>query len=160
MGKTRIPGVSEILKKVGLSKDYLGIDPFYAQRGIATHKAIELHLKGILDPCSLDPVVVPHFGAFLKFWGNRKEEIIYDWKCSKSHDRVAELQGQAYKILAVQNGLGTTYNIDAIVGLPFIVVELRDDGTFMDFDYGKDYEQWSSVLDLYRWRMKRKGESK
>lgn len=174
--KKRIPGVSEVLQKVGLAKNYDGVDPFYAQRGIATHKAIELHLKGILDRDSLDPVVVPHFEAFLKFWGNRDEKMlalempmvdlgfsfagtpdlitnkaIYDWKCSKDHDRVAELQGQAYKILGMGEGFTHEYT-----ALPFIVVELHDDGEPVPFEYGNDIEQWSSVLDLFRWKTKKR----
>lgn len=164
MGKKRIPGVSEILKKVGLSKDYSEIDPFYRDRGIATHKAIELHLKGILDLKSLDPAVEPCFRAFLTYWEGHTDKIIalekpmssgedfagtpdlitdkaiYDWKCSKSHDKVAELQGAAYKMFLPPPRL------------PFIVVELHDDGTFEPFDYGDSVSHWPSVMDLYRWK--------
>lgn len=167
LGKKRIPSVSEILQKVGLSKKYDGVDPFYRDRGIATHKAIELYLKGVLDPLSLDPAVVPCFDAFMKyitahplskirhletplvsengsFAGTPDlitEDCIYDWKCSKSHDKVAELQGQAYKILSGRS-------------IPFIVVELHDDGIFETFDYGTSTEQWESVMALYEWRTK------
>lgn len=171
MGKKRIPGVSEILQRVGLTKKYDNIDPFYRDRGIATHKAIELFLKGVLDMSTLDVSVKPCFEAFLKystdcplgeilalekpmcdnsnsFAGTPDlitERAIFDWKCSKSHDRVAELQGQAYKEL-------TIFQPEFIKARPFIVVELHDDGTAAEFNYGDGYEQWSSVLDLYRWR--------
>ncbi len=170
IGKKCIPGVSEILQKVGLSKDYSQIDPFYRDRGIATHKAIELHLKGILDPASLDPAVKPCFQAFLAYWKGRSEPIlalekpmadlsdsfagtpdlithkaIYDWKCSKSHDRVAELQGQAYQCLAIDNH---------ILGTPFIVVELHDDGSFSEYPYGDNCKEWGDVMSLYRWKTK------
>src|ERR1041384_2280356 len=67
IGKKRIPGVSEILQRVGLVKDYKGIDPYYRDRGIATHKAIELYLKGTLDIESLDPAVKPCFEAFMSY---------------------------------------------------------------------------------------------
>jgi hypothetical protein len=168
VGKTRVPSVSEILQKIGLTKNYDGVDPFYRDRGIACHKAIELHLKGILDPASLDPNIKPQFDAFLKFWqGHFKEMVIalehpfakgiefagtpdlitetgiWDWKCSKDHDKVAELQGQAYKHLSLQIH---------VPALPFIVVELHDDGTFKEFDYGVGFSQWDSVMDLYRWK--------
>src|ERR1035437_3351149 len=130
IGKKRVPGVSEIMQKVGLTKNFDGVDPFYRDRGIATHKAIELYLKGILDPTSLDPAIKPQFEAFLQFWDKHMNEkilalevpmvdqaatfagtpdlitdaAIYDWKCSKAHDKVAELQGQAYKILGLGAG--------------------------------------------------------
>ena len=168
-GPKRIPGVSEILTKVGLSKDFKGVDPFYRDRGIATHKAIELYLQGILDPTSLDPAIRPQFEAFLGYWDKHMDEkiialekpmadnlefagipdlvtekAVYDWKASKSHDRVADLQGQAYKHL-VEKNLNQT--------LPFIVVELHDDSTSEVFDYGSKSNEWPSVLTLYRWRL-------
>ena len=74
------------------------------------------------------------------------DQAVYDWKCSKDHDRAAELQGQAYKILAMANGFPIK---------PFKIVELHDDGTFKEFDYGEGIEEWSSVMDLYRWRTKK-----
>jgi len=173
LGEKRIPGVSEILQKVGLTKNYDGVDPFFRDRGRATHKAIELHLQGILDPSSLDLAVTPHFEAFLKYWDKRKEDLtalecpmadpllefcgtpdlvtdraIYDWKCSKSHDKVADLQGQAYKILALKK----LSDLDR----PFLVVELHEDGTFEEFNYGTQYAEWASVLSLYRWRISRR----
>ncbi len=171
IGKKRIPGVSEILQKVGLVKDYKGVDPFYRDRGIATHKAIELHLSGSLDPESLDPNVKPCFEAFLKYSADHPlgdilalekpmvnlsetfagtpdlitTKAIFDWKCSKSHDKVAELQGQAYACLAFHLNHEHIYR-------PFIVVELHDDGTYEEFNYGSDYHRWISVMDLYDWR--------
>ena len=186
IGKKRIPGVSEILAKVGLTKDYKGIDPFYRDRGIATHKAIELYLKGILDESTLDPAIQPCFQAFLAYQkahplGNIlaiekpmsnlsdtfagtpdliTDKAIYDWKCSKSHDRVADLQGQAYKHLAFENWLDIRNSPTDITRLPFIVVELHDDGIYVPYPYGSTYEQWSSVMDLYRWRTGKNEEGK
>lgn len=166
LGKKRIPGVSEILSKVGLAKTYEGVDTFYRDRGTATHKAIELYLKGRLDQSSLDPAIQPQFRAFLSYWTGRPDTImqiehplamangefagipdlvtnwaIYDWKCSKDHDRTAELQGQAYKMLV---GGDQT----------FIVVELHDDGTFEEFNYGDKTDLWPHVLELFRWKVK------
>lgn len=162
-----VPGVSHILKTVGLTKDFSGIDPFYKERGIATHRAIELYLKGTLDEKSLDPVIVPFFQGFLKYWSTQGEKPIaiegrgyseshgyagswdletaseiIDWKCSKSHDRVAELQGEAYKILA-----GGSKR--------FRVVQLPGDGTFKCFEYGNGVDLWPAVMKLYSWRKKK-----
>jgi len=172
VGKRRVPGVSEILQKVGLSKNYEGIDTFYRDRGVATHKAIELYLKGVLDETSLDPAIQPQFNAFLDYQKAHNlgkilaleepmidqkmifagtpdlitDVAIYDWKCSKSHDRVAELQGQAYQILSLNQGFPV---------VPFTVVELHDDGTFEKFTYGEGVALWQSVMDLWGWRTKR-----
>lgn len=172
LGKKRIPGVSEILQKLKLSKDYSEVDNFYAERGKACHKAIELHLKGVLDPSSLDDAIKAQFGAFLAYWNEVHddekilalekpmtelngvfagtpdlitEKAIYDWKASKSHDRVADLQGQFYKQLAYDN-LGITLN--------FIVVELRDDGSFKEFQYGIDKKELEHVLGLWGWKQR------
>lgn len=177
INKKKVPGVNEILRKVGLLKDYSGISPFYADRGKATHLAIRYFLEGTLDTNSIDPVVKPHFEAFLKFFESRyqgkllavekpfidmavsfagtpdliTDKAIYDWKCSKDHDKAADLQGMGYKLLALNNGFGK---------LPFIVVELHDDGSFREFNYGDGVEEWASVMDLYRWRTNVKNKVK
>ena len=62
----KVPSVSTIINDL-LGSDYSNIDPFYANRGTAVHKAIELYLSGSLDKASLDEHVSPYFEAFLKF---------------------------------------------------------------------------------------------
>jgi hypothetical protein len=116
-GKKRIPGVTDILKKVGLTKSYEGVDPFYAQRGVATHLANELWMNGKLDEGSLDPQIKPFHMAFRKYVDKTGykpvdvERVFYhpdlgyacridyygdgllvDAKCTKSHDRGADYQ--------------------------------------------------------------------
>jgi len=168
LGKKRIPGVSEILQKVGLTKDWTGIDPFYAERGKATHLAIQYFLEHRLDETSLDPVIVPYFEGFKKYYSEHPmgitrcevrgafhedfcgtidcitEKEIIDWKCSKSHDKVAELQGEAYKWIEAKEGQKF---------LPFRVVQFPGDGSYEIFDYGDKASHWPSVMDLYRWKL-------
>ena len=48
-----VPSVSTIISHI-LELDYSGIDPFYADRGTAVHKAIELLIEDNLDEESLD----------------------------------------------------------------------------------------------------------
>lgn len=167
MGKKRIPGVTDILRKVGLSKDFTGIDPFYADRGKATHLAIQFFLEHRLDESSLDPVILPYFEGFKKYYTEHPmgitrcevmgsfndewagiidcvtEHEIIDWKCSRDHDKVAELQGQAYKIIECQR---------LRAPLPFKVIQFPGDGSYEVFDYGNHIQQWNSVMDLYRWK--------
>ena len=171
LGKKRIPGVSEILQKVGLSKDLTGIDPFYAERGKAVHLAIQYFLEHRLDETSLDPVIVPYFEGFKKYYvehpmgltqcevrGHFGEEFcgtidciteheIIDWKCSKSHDRVAELQGEAYKL--IERGDRTNRSFK-----PFKVVQFSGEGGYKIFDYGDKITVWPSVLEIYRWKVR------
>lgn len=158
------PRVTEIIKKVGLGKDFTGVDTFYRDRGTACHKAIELYLAGQLDESSIDESYKGHFAGFLKWWGDFKHvkfqteqhlenedyqgtidlimaEVIYDFKCSKSHDRVAEIQGAGYKKLAKNNG-------------PFIVVQFPGDGTYELTEYRAPVEIWDATWTLYKWKTK------
>lgn len=171
IGKKRIPGVSEILKSVGLSKNFDGIDPFYAQRGTAVHMAIQLFLENRLDESSLDPQIIPQWEGFRKYYAEHyfkpvaieyrgsfmddfagtidliTEHEIIDWKCSKSHDKVAELQGEAYKWITYGP---ESHSSDKF--LPFKVVQFPGDGTYEVFDYGDKAALWPSVMELYRWK--------
>lgn len=166
LGKKRLPSVSEILKTLGLSKDFTSADTFYRDRGKAGHKCIELYLKGDLDESSIDPILVPFFDGFRRYWDEHKEEIeaietvrynddwagtidlltakrVIDWKFSKSHDKVAELQGEGYKQLTDDHGVNWR---------EFRVVVFPGDGTFEIFDYGTEVENWNAVMRIYRWK--------
>jgi hypothetical protein len=173
LGDKRLPGVTSILQKVGLSKDFTGIDPFYAERGKAVHLAIQYALEGRLDEASLDPVIVPYFEGFKKYRAEHPiphprcevlgsfgdefcgiidcitDDEIIDWKCSKSHDKVAELQGEAYKW--IEASMSNPPGLEKF--LPFKVVQFPGDGSYEIFDYGDKASRWPSVMDLYRWKM-------
>ena len=162
LGGKEIPGVTSILKAIGLSKDFSGVDTFYRDRGVAVAYAIELFLKGTLDESSLDPVLVPYFDGFRQYWDkfaskpiaiektNYHQELWYagkidlvtdkriiDWKCSKSHDPVAELQGEAYKLMWGK--------------LPFDVVQFPGDGSYKVFEYGDKTDIWPAVMKTFQW---------
>ena len=64
--KMVVPSVSTIISHI-LELDYSGIDPFYADRGTAVHKAVELLIADNLDEESLDEEVIPFFKAYQKF---------------------------------------------------------------------------------------------
>jgi len=61
-----VPSVSTIISNI-LDLDYSGIDPFYADRGTAVHKAIELLIADNLDEGSLDEEIIPFLNAYKKF---------------------------------------------------------------------------------------------
>lgn len=155
------PRVTEIIKAVGLGKDFSGVDPFYKERGSAVHLAIHYYLKGTLDLDSLDPACKPYFEGFLKWWEKNKTDKfesevtvenedyygtpdlvttrIWDFKCSKSHDPVAELQGAGYKKLK--------NNAE-----PFTVVQLPGDGSYKEIEYKSHWYLWDAVWELYCWK--------
>lgn len=166
----RIPGLSEILQKVGLVKSFKGVDPFYADRGIAVHRANELWLKGDLDETSLDATCKPFFEAFkghitatgftphlieipfysekegyacrIDYYGREKGlNVLKDAKCTKSHDRGADYQLCLQAFAMVENG----YPIDRME-----ILELHEDGTAEAFNYKVDLEIAPAVLKLYR----------
>jgi hypothetical protein len=170
LGKKRIPGLSEILKKVGLVKDYKGVDPFYAQRGIATHLANSLHLDGKLDTASLDPQVRPFHFAFTRhlsdsgyspqlwekivysekegyacridYWGRQDGlNVLKDAKCTKSHDRGSDYQLCLQSFALAENG----YPIDRME-----ILELHEDGSSDPYEYPVDMAIAPAILKLYR----------
>lgn len=64
----RLPSVTEILQGLGLSKDLSFLDPFYRERGSATHACIELFFRGAEIDWNFDGVehVRPRFEKFLR----------------------------------------------------------------------------------------------
>jgi hypothetical protein len=163
-GGKEVPGVTSILKAVGLSKDYSTVDTFYRDRGIAVALAIELFLKGTLDEKTIDPAIQPYYDGFRRYWDkhaskpvgieahNGDEDLwfagkvdlitatrIIDWKCSKSHDPVAELQGEGYKTLW------------QALKLPFDVVQFDGTGDFKIFEYGDRIDTWPAVMKCFEW---------
>lgn len=63
----KVPEVSDILEGSGLFGSFDGIDPFYAERGSAVHKAIALDMADNLDESSLDPTIEVFFRAYRAF---------------------------------------------------------------------------------------------
>jgi hypothetical protein len=62
-----LPSVTKILSATGVSRDYSGISPIYAKRGIAIHKAVELVDKGTLDESSLIREITPQVRGYKRF---------------------------------------------------------------------------------------------
>lgn len=163
--KQEKPRVTDIIRALGLSKDYAGISPFYRERGIAVHKCIELFFKGTLDEESIDEVCKPYFEGFKKWWAEYScktgliqselhlenddyqgtldlcvADAIYDFKCSKSHDRAAEIQGAGYKNLLETDS-------------PFTVIQLPGDGSYKLIEYESSIALWDATWTLYQWKM-------
>lgn len=181
VGVETIPSVTQVLKELGLTRSYDGVDDFYRMRGTAVHKAIELHLRGTLDEQSVDPVCLPYFVAFKRFLQDRGDEfeselplysqslgcagtidlvqhiddssvIIYDAKCTESVDPGAELQLCAYQLLFEQNSQKKVRGK--------FPLQLRKDGSFVPPEKFKKWSDrdpkiWESAMELYRWKKRR-----
>lgn len=165
------PGANEILRAVGLAKDWSGVDTFYRDRGIAVHSAINLYLQRDLDEGSLDPVIVPYFKQFMTWFKSIPEAggllmtekplysprydfcgsvdlimngVIWDYKCSKKLDREAERQ---YK------RIGSAYRTlvweQMGFDLPFKVLLLTGDGPAIVKSWDCPMMTWDAVMTLY-----------
>jgi hypothetical protein len=171
-----VPGVSAILKETGQAKDWKDVPAYYRDRGIATHAAINLYLKGTLDEESLDPVIVPYFEQF-KAWDKQQEMYtpiseqpfyskrlkyagtidliangtIYDIKCSKKLDKAStwqyNLQGGAYRTLVLEEQ-GMTF--------PFKILLLTGEGEPQVIPLEASVAAWEHVVKLYDFKVGRK----
>jgi len=65
LDEKKLPSVTEILNAEGLILQ--NNDPWYMLRGKYLHEAVKMHLQGILDPESLDPILTPYFRGFEAF---------------------------------------------------------------------------------------------
>lgn len=62
-----LPSVTQIPKRAGMAGVFDTLDPWYATRGQAVHKATELYDLGTLDEDSIDPAISPYFDAYKRF---------------------------------------------------------------------------------------------
>lgn len=166
----KVPGVTEVLKSIGITKEFSGVDPFYRDRGIASHAAIDLYLHDDLDETSLDPVCVPYLEGFKKWWVPQScetelmlysekygfagtmdlvlEDGIYDYKCSKDPDKASDLQGLMYQWLVLENR--GKY-------LPFEVLQLPGDGTCIPIPQSeRGWDLLDAIMRLYQWKVKKR----
>lgn len=78
LGGVLLPSVTHILDDV--LQEYNGIDPDTLrraqERGTAVHKACELHDLDDLDYESIDDMLAPYLGAYIRFLGDVPGEIV------------------------------------------------------------------------------------
>lgn len=181
LGKRRFESVTHILQYLGLTRDYSNVSSFYAERGKAVHKAVELVDKGTLDEKTLDPILPPYVAAYRRFvresgytalhwevplYHDRMgfagtidkggllhgRRGILDIKTSRSVDPAVELQLCAYEMLWAEH--------HANEGLDWkYALQLTDDGPEGKYNLVTKYsatsvELWLSVLDIYKWKIK------
>lgn len=178
-----VPSVSQVLKTVGLTRNYDGVDAFYRDRGINVHKALHYYAKGSLDEDSLDPDhIAPYVRAFKKFEAEKKYTVlstevplysralgfagtidqtagfipkegigITDLKVTENSDKAADLQLCAYAHLCFENyGWWPSFRL---------VLELHKDESYRPIYYKTDPKIWSSVMDVYNWKIARRSNA-
>lgn len=169
LGERELPSITKILGKLGLTKSYDGVDPFYAERGKAVHAAIALDLAGDLDEASVSDVIRPFLAAFRAFKAKegfiaeQVERVVYDeelgyagtidwygemrgkrWlidgKCTKKHDK-----GSDFQLCGQATALGDTPHHMAIL-------ELHETGLYdlCEYPVKGSREVWESTMTLWR----------
>lgn len=100
-----IPSVTQILKKAGLIDD-AWYDMYYANKGTAIHKAVELFENDDLDEDSLDDEIKPYLGAWIKF------KLETDWRTAQT-----ELQVHGIGYAGIVDLVGSLNEEPAIIDL-------------------------------------------
>lgn len=174
--------VSKIIQTLGLSRDYSGISSFYAKRGTAVHKAVELVDKGTLDEGSVSELVRPYLSAYRKFLQESGYKP-FKWEVALHHP-VLRYAGTIDKVGYLPKiGLGgldikTASSVDAAVDdqlcaynllwiehfpeLPWnwrYALQLTGDGKYsLVTKYSNTpKEDWLSIMTVFRKKQKRAG---
>lgn len=178
-----VPSVSQILKTIGITRDYERVDEFYRQRGIYVHQAIMFHGKHTLDEATIDAEnVLPYVRAFQKFESDegylvKESEVpLYSQKYgfAGTIDQIAEFWDSGYLGLGITD-LKATEKSDKAADLQLclyavlfyeryqywpafrMVLELHGDGTPVPIFYKTDHEKLcKAIMELYNWKKTRR----
>lgn len=170
--EAEVPGVSEVLRVTGQSKDWNQVPEYYRERGEAVHLAIKYHLEGCLDEDGLDPVIKPYLSQFKGFLvnigGSRKDflveaplyskaleyagtpdliaaKTIWDYKCSKKIDKDSTWQ---YRLQG--SGYRTLVRENEIGDYEFKLVLLTGEAEPAKImEMNCPYSAWESTMSLY-----------
>lgn len=110
-GDRVLPGIHEIMRKIGIERGYEHIDPIHRERGKAVHKAIELYDSGDLDESTLHPAVVPYLKGYIRFREDTGFETVVNELMLHSDtdgyagtlDKVGRLPGMGLGILEIKS---------------------------------------------------------
>lgn len=184
-GRSDVLHNTDVLRITGASKDYEGVDPFYAERGNAVHLGCHLAVTGELDESTLDEInVKPYVMDFKMILTDPELKVIYselplystlhdfcttvdliveykgnreiwDIKTGKSIDPAVELQTGGNQIAFEE-----TYRTEPIQGRRYL--KLNGDG---DPKIGPDHSYvppylFLDVLKFCRWKLSHKRKPK
>ncbi len=178
-----VPSVTQVIKAIGITRDYTQVDEFYRQRGLLAHQAIDFHVRGTLDESTVDPEIAPYLAAFRGFekarpYVPRETEI--------------PLYSQEYGFAGTIDQLGTvdnepgvgvtdlkiTENSDKAADLQLagysilvaenygywpafrMALELHGDGIAKPlFYHGSPKKLWEAVMTLWEWKQNRRSKT-
>lgn len=166
-----VPSVTTIINDV-FPELYANTHTFALERGSAVHRAMHLHVQGLLDEASLTPYTEGFVRAGQKFLAESDieiyatEEIVYntDWGYAGTLDVRGVMDGA--KVIVDwktgnpgwQGGLQTAAHAAAL-GIPRtygrMCVWLREDGSYKAIEYtdeGTDLQDFLAALRVYNRR--------
>lgn len=178
------PHITQVLADLGLSRDYNGVDPWYAARGHAVHWGCKLINEGKLDEESFTEEIKGYLSAYRawlaesgftpqyselalfspihRFVGTLDivgllptvGRVIIDLKTSSSLDPAVEIQTGAQEILWLEN-----FPQHDIAGR--YALQLKSDGTYRLKDVSHVTKSlFVQALELWRWQQTHKRKPK
>lgn len=185
-GDKEVPSVSQILKKIGITRDYDRVDEYYRQRGTYVHQAIQFHVEHKLDEESVDKEnILPYLRAFQAFESEagymvKKSEVpLYseEYGFAGTIDQISEFEDSGYVGEGIAD-LKATANSDKAADLQLclyavlyhenykrwpafrMVLELHGDQTSSPIFYSTDPEKLTeAVMALWDWKKTRREKS-
>lgn len=176
-----VPSVSQILKTIGITRDYERVDPFYRQRGTYVHQAVEFHVKRTLDEETLDQEnVLPYVKGYQQFEEKRpyvclKTEVpLYseEFGFAGTIDHICtlpkEFEGTGIADLKVTESsdkaadlqlcaYAILYHANHGTWPAFrMVLELHGDRTAKPIFYKTPTRIWNAVMELFKWKTTRR----
>ena len=178
-----LPSVTQILSDLKLSPSYLGIDRFYADRGTALHRTIQLFSAGDLDEESVPSPISSRFDQFLDLWyecGVDKvllcEEpmasvygyagspdmlvtttdnriVHFDWKSGK-RERSHHLQAGGYLGMILESGI-IEESVESRLESYVVYLDGKKRAETEKVDVARAVDLFRSAAKLYSWKTKR-----
>lgn len=177
-----VPSVSQILKTIGITRDYERVDEYYRQRGIYVHQAVQFHTKHTLDVTTVDPDnVLPYLKAFQKYESEKgytvsKTEVpLYSQRYgfAGTIDQIGRFENPRYLGEGIAD-LKATEKSDKAAHLQLLlyeslfyenynkwpsfrmVLELHEDGTPKPIFYDSNPKLVDAVMEIYNWKTTRR----
>lgn len=170
VGTKKIPSVTQVLKAVNIHQDSAFTNEYDMWVGTASHKAIELHLKGTLDESTLDVRLRPRLDAFKEF------QAMTGFKMTESEnpryhegvlvagtpDIVGLFPNNTLAIIDEKSGSVRPSTAIQTAGYAFLLreprarrfgIQLKTNGKFsmIEFTDSFDHKIWVQALSIYSW---------
>lgn len=169
-GQKKLPSVTQILKAVGIHQPSAFTNEYDMWVGTASHKAIELYLKGTLDESTLDARLRPRLDAFKEFQAmtgfkaKDTEKPCYHEGVlvAGTPDIVGVFPDNTLAVIDEKSGSVRPSTAIQTAGYAFILreprarrfgIQLKTNGKFsmIEFTDSFDSKIWMQALSIYSW---------